>query len=229
MTPTKPGSTKPGSTLPAGIRLVTALLAAGVLAAGLAACSTGAPTEPASSSAADAVTVTETASPTPPAEEAISVLYSLSADAGTLTPVAGSTTEFALVLATADRHTVWFSDRPARLSGTLTTADLVRDWAGFGFVADPPTVAIVLHDAGDEADTLIAELSAPAYDAATDGFTATVRVLDEQAQRGVGGFEHFAGAADAALPTSFTGVSIFINDESGVVVDGCLVAPYPTC
>jgi len=229
MTPTKPRSAKPGSTFPAGIRLATALLTAGLLAPGLAACSTAAPTEAAAAAAADAVTVTETASPTPAAEEAISVLYSLSADAGTLTPVAGSTTEFALTLSTADRHTVWFSDRPARLSGTLTTADLVRDWAGFGFVADPPTVAIVLHDAGDEADTLIAELSAPAYDAATDGFTATVRVLDEQAQRGVGGFEHFAGAADAALPESFTGVSIFMNDESGVVVDGCLVAPYPTC
>jgi len=222
--------TKPRSTVRAGIRLATALLTAGVLAAGLAACSAGAaPADAAASAAEDAVAVTETASPTPAAEEAISVLYSLSADAGTLTPVAGSTTEFALALVTADRHTVWFSDRPARLSGTLTTSDLVRDWAGFGFVADPPTVAIVLHDAGDEADTLIAELSAPAYDPATDGFTATVRVLDEQTQQGASRFEHFAGAADAALPESFTGVSIFINDESGVVVDGCIVAPYPTC
>jgi len=217
------------STLRAGTRLAGTLIAVGVLAASLAACSMAeVPTEAAASAAADAVAVAETAAPTP-TEEAISVLYSLSADAGTLTPVAGSTTEFALTLATADRHTVWFSDRPARLSGTLTTAELVRDWSGFGFVADPPTVAIVLHDAGDEADTLIAELSAPAYDAATDGFTATVRVLDEQTQQGVDGFEHFAGAADAALPTIFTGVSIFINDESGVVVDGCLVAPYPTC
>ena len=207
-------------------RLALGFVVVGVLTLGLAACTAaGTPAVAPSSPVADVVTPSPTSSPA----EAISVLYTLSADTGALTPVEGSATDFTLVLFAADRHTVWFSDRPARLSGTLDTADLVDDWAGFGFVADPPTVAVVLHEAGGSADTLVAEVSEPAYDASTGDFSATVRVLDELTGQGADAFEHFSSTADAGLPPSFAGVSIFVNDEVGEVVDGCIVATHPTC
>ena len=215
------------STIRLRARHAVVLAISGVLTAGLAACSAAGPQ--AAAAPAPVVTETPAPSPSPVAAEAISVLYTLSAEAGTLTPVEGSTTDFDLVMLPADRHTVWFSDRPARLSGTLDTADLVDDWAGFGFIADPPTVALVLHEAVDSADTLVAELSEPVYDEATGGFMATVRILDGVGGQGTSQFEHFSSTADNALPTSFTGISIFINDESGRVIDGCIVASHPTC
>jgi hypothetical protein len=166
----------------------------------------------------------------PASEIEISVLYALTAEAGTLTPIDGATTRFTLTLSESDTHTIWFSDRPAHISGTMPTADFVADWAGFGFQAVPPNVAIVLHDGADEADTLLAELTHPAFDVSTKTFTATLEVEDEETDSaGKAEFEHFAADGDPRLPATFDGVSVFINDTSGTVKDGCLIAPHMNC
>jgi hypothetical protein len=170
------------------------------------------------------------ASPTAAGEEKISVLYALTADAGTLVPEDGSTTQFTLTLNTTDAHTIWFSDRPAHIAGTMSTASFITDWAGFGFAADPPNVAIVLHDAANETDTLVAELTNPIFDDATDTFTASVTVQDKATDdAGNATFEQFGKEGDPSLPTSFDSVSLFINDVAGTVENGCIVAPHMTC
>jgi hypothetical protein len=171
-----------------------------------------------------------TATAEPASEIEISVLYALTAEAGTLTPIDGTTTRFTLTLSESDTHTIWFSDRPAHLSGTMSTADFVADWADFGFQAVPPNVAIVLHDGAEETDTLLAELTHPTFDASTRTFTATLEVDDEETDSaGKAQFEHFAGDGDPRLPATFDNVSVFINDTSGTVEDGCLVAPHMSC
>jgi hypothetical protein len=166
----------------------------------------------------------------PPGEETISVLFSLTADAGTLAPLNGSSTEFILTLTSTDAHTIWFSDRPSHTSGTIATSAFVSDWAYFGFAAEPPNVAIVLHDAANETDTLVAEVTNPTFDDLTDTFSASVTVHDEATSTGdVSTFEHFGSEGDPSLPASFSGVSIFINDVAGAVKNGCIVAPHLVC
>ena len=216
-------------------RTALGLAALSILAAA-AACTTGdddaaAKTTPSivtasrSSSASAHSVVRQTKSVTP--EKRISALYSLSADRGTLTPIGNK--QFTLTLHATDTYAVWFSDRPARVSGTMATADLVTDWAGFGFVRTPPNVAIVLHDAPREGDTLVAELTHPRYNPSSRTFTAHLRVIDQVDQTDGTMAAHFARTADPSVPTKFSGVSLFVNDVSAQVRNGCLVAPHLTC
>ena len=54
-----------------------------------------------------------------PSEQKVSLLYALSGASATMTLLLGSGNRYAFTLKGADAHTVWFSDRPVRLSGSL--------------------------------------------------------------------------------------------------------------
>src|ERR1700730_1785773 len=56
-------------------------------------------------------------SPHRPKVDKVSLLYVVSASAGTLTPESGHPGRFTLTLRRLEREAVWFSDRPARRSG----------------------------------------------------------------------------------------------------------------
>src|SRR5690606_7460730 len=60
-----------------------------------------------------------------PHGDAVSLLYTVSADAGTLEAVAGSAGSYTLTLHRTDPRVVWFSDRPARRAGTMPTSGFV--------------------------------------------------------------------------------------------------------
>ncbi len=144
-----------------------------------------------------------------------SVLFSLSADAIHFENVDGMTST--LVLEGVDPHTIWFTDRPARESGAITTMRLAQDWQPGGtFENDPPNAALVLHEpvtVGDGiTDTLIAEVTAVGYDPANKTFRADLRVLfDQEAATIDGNLAAHGDRHDHAWPTSAGAASLFID------------------
>ncbi|WP_110240264.1 phage tail protein [Nocardioides gilvus] len=92
-----------------------------------------------------------------PAQE--SLLFALQAESGDLQEADGD--GYALTLDHAARQTTWFSDRPARDGGTISTQAFVLGWADLGFTDVPPNA--VLTVAGQD-EPLIVELGEPTYD-----------------------------------------------------------------
>ncbi|MDQ4132687.1 MAG: hypothetical protein M3179_05645 [Actinomycetota bacterium] len=104
---------------------------------------------------------------------------------------------------------VRFSDRPARLADTMTTAGLVASWHTL-FGDDPPNAALVLTEGSADEDAVVLTLNRPRYDptTATLEFDGTL-VADVAAANRLG----FSPAeVDPALPGSFGDVTLFIDD-----------------
>jgi hypothetical protein len=202
-------------------RLITSAIAAGA-AVVLAASITPAMSAPAST--ATTTGAATSAAPKPPKSQKVSVLYALTAARGTLTAVEGKKRTYVLTLRAASDHVTWFTDRPARQSGFLPTAGFVSRWAGQGFDADPPNVALVVREPSGATDTVVAVMTRPKV---TKGvFTARLRVLSMDQAKAVG--SHLAGHAgrhDTTIPARFTSAALFIDDVtgpcSGILVDGC--------
>jgi len=176
-----------------------AVVAPLVLAAlGLAACSDG--EQPGASASA------------PP-----SYLYSLSAGgAGLRSDTQGRVT---VTMTDTDPHAVWFTDRPVRDSGVMSTADLVERWApGSQFAAVPPNVALVLHDSSGSTDTVVGVMTDPSYDSDTRMFEMHLAVLSVEEAGSLDGFlaAHGDRHDGADLPAVLGDVSLFIDPEIGL-------------
>ena len=154
-----------------------------------------------------------------------SVLFSLSADAVHFENVDGMTST--LVMEGVDPHTIWFTDRPARESGAISTMRLAEDWQPGGtFADDPPNAALVLHQATkvDDAvaETLVAEITAVGYDPENKTFRADLTVLSGQEAATVeGNLVAHGDRHDLAWPTKAGAASLFIDsvDLSAVQAD----------
>jgi len=75
--------------------------------------------------------------------------------------------------------TLFFSDRPERIAGHGTTAELVKDWSQGkdSFASDPPNATLsMLGDSGGEIEDVVVVLSNPQL--AGSQLTYTVKVLD---------------------------------------------------
>lgn len=134
-------------------------------------------------------------------------LFSLNAERGTLTPT-GAKGRFVLTLRQLDRRGVWFTDRPARQSGTVTPGVLFSSWKTLGFTADPPNAVVNVTGGRERADTIALELGAPRYDArmrAVRFSATTLRSLPA-------GLAHHGPKLDRALPRRFGQASVFIDD-----------------
>jgi hypothetical protein len=69
------------------------------------------------------------------------------------------------VLTVRTRDLEWFTDRPNRDAGSLTTKELVKHWDSWGFKGDPPNAALIGRDTD-----VIGELSRPRLRAGTVQF-----------------------------------------------------------
>ena len=137
------------------------------------------------------------------------VLYSLTSNAGSLTPIAGAKNSYSLVLRKADPSTTWFTDRPYRDSGVLPTLDVAQ---AFSVTKDPPNVALVFHQPTQGTDTLVAVMRKSAFDANTQTFTAQIRILSTQQQSKVtAGLKRHVKRADTIIPATFKNPSLFID------------------
>ena len=161
-----------------------------------------------------------------------SVLFSLSADSVRFENVDGMNST--LVMEGVDPHTVWFTDRPARESGSITTMRLAEDWQPGGtFAEDPPNAALVLHEStkvdDSVADTLVAEIMAVGYDPANKTFRADLRVLfDQEAATAEGNLEAHGNSHDNAWPTAAGSASLFIDSvDLSTVQSSATPSPAP--
>lgn len=102
----------------------------------------------------------------------IELLYLQSFQSGTLSPTDGSTGGYSLTLDHSLGETVYFSDRPNRVVGTMPTADFITAFEAAA--DDPPNAALV---AGEM--TVILELMSTTYDEAAGTLTYEAVMLDE--------------------------------------------------
>jgi hypothetical protein len=165
-------------------------------------------------------------SPAGETETEVSLLYSLTADAGRLEPAAG-TNNFTLTLTGVDAHTIQFADRPSRYSGIIPTADLVEHWAAF-FGDDPPNAVLVEHERGTGGtDSLVVTLTDPVYDATAGTLRYAVTLLDDE--HAPDRLDSLGRARHATPPTAFDAASLFIDDATGTIINGCVIQLWAKC
>lgn len=127
--------------------------------------------------------------------------------AGTMTVHPGNPAMYRLTLAGHVAETVYFSDRPERIVGSVPTTGFLEN---LGFSPDnPPNAALV---AGEH--VVVLELLNPVYSETfgPDGsvtLTYDVVVLEDYAEDGLA---HLAQQATGDLPETFDAASLFIDD-----------------
>lgn len=147
------------------------------------------------------------------------------ADQGSWTPKPDEPGVYLLTLIGTGEQTLFFSDRPDRIVGTVAT-DQFLDVLGFTPV-NPPNAAIVVQTPEGTRDVLVVELFDPVYtrtfgDQGQEILTYDAKVLS--AYQGNGLEEWVPQADDDQLPQEFTQVSLFIDDCPGA--GGCYGRPY---
>lgn len=147
-----------------------------------------------------------------------SVLFSVSAERMHFENPQGM--DVTLVMEGVDLSTIWFTDRPARESGAITTGRLAAEWdAGGTFAADPPNAALVLHDPvgvdRGKSETLVAEMKDVDYDEGAGILRAEITVLsDDEAGTLDGNLGSHGDRHDSAWPRQAGAVSLFIDSVS---------------
>lgn len=144
-----------------------------------------------------------------PAQPA-SLLFVQNARGGSFVPLAGRPGRYRLTLRGVDPHTVYFSDRPRRLTGTTDTGTVLDGLFGPGRGA-PPNAVVELAGGTAEHDTIAVELTKPRYDARRRTLSYVARGLRDSALDG----RRLATARerlDRSLPRRFGAVSLFVDD-----------------
>src|SRR5262249_18994878 len=113
----------------------------------------------------------------------------------------------------AGDQTLFFSDRPDRIVGTVETARFL-DALGFTPL-NPPNAAVVVRTPEGERDVLVVELFDPVFAeafGAARGVQMTYEARILEAYQGGGLDDWVAEQKDALLPETFTDVSLFVDD-----------------
>jgi hypothetical protein len=158
--------------------------------------------------------------------ERIFTMFVQTAQAGAFVPKPGEDDVYQVVLYGATAQTVYFSDRPHRIVGSVSTADFL---AGLGFSPEnPPNAAIVAQTEGGGEDVIVVELLNPVWDAFNQTLTYDVIVLEDYTGDGFG---DMVQQADPQLPEAFGHTSLFIDDCPDVTqcwsADHGIVGPFP--
>lgn len=149
---------------------------------------------------------------TPAALTAPQLLFVQTFAGGTWAPKPDEPGAYLLTLTGHAAQTVYFSDRPGRLVGTVSTRDFL-DRLGFT-PADPPNAAVVAQTADGGEDVLVVELLNPVY---AEGFGADGAVTVTYEARVLAGEagERLASVAgrqgDQEFPAAFGPASLFID------------------
>jgi hypothetical protein len=153
----------------------------------------------------------------PGADDDSVFLFVQSFAAGSLVPDDARPGGFTLTLGDGLGQTLYFSDRPRRIVGTLPTATFL---ARLGFGPDnPPNAVLVLEAAPDDTDVVVMELTAPQYDEATHTATYADKVLSDYEKLGVTFQEAPKGPAE--VHPRFGAASLFIDDCSDRTINCC--------
>src|SRR5215207_272633 len=170
-------------------------------------------------------TIAQDATPQAAASEHPTFLFVQLADSGTWTPKPDEEGVYLLTLAGTGEQTLYFSDRPDRIVGTLPT-DQFLNALGFSPV-EPPNAAVVVTTPEGTRDVLVVELFNPVYTRTfgEDGeefLTYEAIVLNSYVGEGLE--EWVPQADDDQLPSEFTNVSLFIDDCADI--GGCYTGGF---
>lgn len=170
------------------------------------------------------VLATQDATPvaTPGAGSSPTFLFVQMADSGSWTPKAGEDGVFLLTLRGTGEQTLYFSDRPERIVGTMPT-DQFLDTLGFTPV-NPPNAAVVVTTPAGERDVLVIELMNPVYSRSFGEDSEETLIYEAivlSGYQGVGLAEWTPEVDDDALPQEFENISLFIDDCPDA--EGCYV------
>nr|WP_320161669.1 hypothetical protein [uncultured Methanoregula sp.] len=136
----------------------------------------------------------------------ISFLFVQEAVSGSLIP--GKNGTMTLTLKGLRDDTVYFSDRPARVSGVIGT-DLFTRCSMFSG-NEPPNAALMLPDAPATNDTVIITISDPQYDKANATLTYTAVKVPDYHGEGLKVYETFA---DPGVAETFGRAMLFIDNS----------------
>jgi hypothetical protein len=134
-------------------------------------------------------------------------LFVQTATSGQLSPNPDGTMALRLV---GVGSTIWFTDRPARMSGAEDTAVLVRGWGvgAHSFAKQPPNAVLQAQQNGARRDLPLV-LTAPHFSPASATLDYTVRTLPSPP-----GAEKTKGAVPPLSPGPLGSATVFIDDAT---------------
>jgi microcystin-dependent protein len=135
------------------------------------------------------------------------LLFALQGDSGTLTPTPAAHGRFVLTLRHVPSQLLWFTDRPARSGGSISTASFVRAWTALGFAKQRPNAVIALRHGAKHANALAVELGRPVYNARTRQLKIHVRAL----RKADSDLARVGRGLDRRLPRRFGDTALFID------------------
>jgi hypothetical protein len=147
-------------------------------------------------------------------EERLAFLFLQSFESGNLvpapaaSPTADGGAAYTLTLNSGLGETLFFSDRPERIVGTVPTPTFL-DALGFT-PANPPNAALVADKADGDQDVLVLELFNPRYDETTRTATYDVHILQNDARVDMTFVEEPQLIAEEER--DYTGAHLFIDD-----------------
>jgi len=147
------------------------------------------------------------------------------ADSGTWVPKPDEDGVYLLTLSGTGEQTLYFSDRPDRIVGTLPTDEFLN---ALGFTpVEPPNAAVVVTTPDGTRDVLVVELFNPVYtrtfgEGGEELLTYEAIVLNTYTGEGLE--EWVPQADDDQLPSEFTNVSLFIDDCADI--GGCYTGGF---
>jgi len=149
-------------------------------------------------------------------DESTELLFVQTANSGTFIQKDGRNI---LTLYEASPSTVWFSDRPDRITGSEATDLFVAKWdeGKNSFAIDPPNAALDILDGTLDADVFIMELTNPVYSPDHEVLQYDVIILEDAPK----GLSHYSNDMDATIPSTFSNAALFIdNADSSLPIPG---------
>lgn len=151
--------------------------------------------------------------PSPIAEDEATFLFVQSGfTSGILDQATEGVQSWMLTLQGAPAQTVFFSDRPARIAGAISTEQFLET---LDFSAENPPNAALVIGTEDDADVVILELTEPVYDPEAATLTYITKILEIDMLETAGyGFTTDPLGPDA-YPPEFGPASLFIDSLVG--------------
>ena len=153
----------------------------------------------------------------------VQFLFVQTAKSGSLVEI--SPGELTLTLNDILPSTIWFTDRPQRVTGSLTTSSFVEQgWATFDFNEDPPNAALEAEFEDDTRSVITLELESPEYDSLNNKITYMAMLLDGEPTEALA---HLHTSSNSELSGSFEHSVLFIDDADLFLNNLCMNVPDP--
>ncbi|MBI3309140.1 MAG: pentapeptide repeat-containing protein [Candidatus Melainabacteria bacterium] len=155
----------------------------------------------------------------------VQLLYVQTATSGSLEET--SPGQLLLTLEGILPSTIWFANRPQRLTGSEPTNGFVESsWIASGFKEDPPNAALEAEFEDGSRSVITLEIESPEYDPANNKITYMAILLDGEPTEAL---THLHANSNSELSGSFQHSVLFIDDADFQVINGCIIKPFTTC